>query len=77
MKPTVTIDLVSKVFVIGNQNPSLLESLFDNGVIVHSPGLIEYGEDFMVLVLQPSGYRRPGTLVNEESHRIGGPPSKA
>jgi hypothetical protein len=50
MKAAVSIDLVSEILVIGDENPVFMKSFRDDCVVVHSSGLVEHGKNIMVMI---------------------------
>jgi len=60
----LAIDLLSKPFVVGDQNPLFSESFFDDLIVVHSAGFIIDRKDVVPLLTQPMRHVGTGAFIH-------------
>jgi hypothetical protein len=70
MKRTLTKDLFTKVFIVGNQYAIFINAHLDYFVIVDSTMLIKYGKNVMSLGFHPIRNHGTGTFTYEKSHYV-------
>src|SRR5262249_15608138 len=62
------VDLLTKIFVVGDQDTILVDRDSEDGLIGDSTSFLEDGEHFMTLLSQPSRDPWPRAFVDEETH---------
>ncbi len=71
MGTPLAVDLFAEVFVVCNENPTLVPGAFDYGVVFGAPLFVVNRENFMTFGPEPFGDTGPGALVHEEAHLDG------
>ena len=68
MREAFPVDLLTKVFIICDQDPTLGIRFSNNLFVVYSTCIIKHREDLVPLAVQPRGNCWPRTFVHKESH---------
>ncbi len=69
MRPSLPVNLFSKVFIIGDQDSAFCKCFLNDLIITHSTRLLIHGKNLVVLLSQPLCHCRAGTFVYQEPHQ--------
>lgn len=72
MRIPLTVDLLAKVLVVCDQNPTLVVRAADHLFIGYAGQLVEYRKCIVALSGKPLRYSRTGTFVYKKTHVLGG-----
>ncbi len=68
MRMPLTVNLLAKVLVVCNQNPTLVVRSADHLFVGYAGQLVEHRKGIMALTAKPLCYSRTGTFVYKKTH---------
>lgn len=64
----IPIDLLSKVLVVGDENPVLCKGSLDHLLIDHSYCLLIHGDHIVLSIPEPASHGRASALIDEKTY---------
>lgn len=68
MQTSLSVNLLTKVFVIRDHDPILSKRFRDDFIVFHATCFFIHGENFMLLPAQPVCYRRSCSFIYKKTH---------